>query len=122
MREPQPQIIEVIPQSWYDHIRQDVDEKTKREGVLKGMLAWKNWEQETKKLYEKCYNELISIGENASAEKISELVIDVDNELAEVDKLQLEILAIDADLSVVIPEQKELYKEYSKKLKNIEYK
>lgn len=120
--EPQPSIIQVIPSNWYENIRQNVDNNTKKEGLQKGMLAWTNWETESKQLYEKLYTELLSINEIASAEKVKELIVDVDEELAEAIKMHLEILTINFDLSVIIPDQKEKYKEYSKKIQKIEYK
>lgn len=119
LSEPQPNIIQVIPPDWYKHIRQDVDGNTMRESIQNGMLAWRNWEYETKKLYEKSYNDLISIGEVAAAEKVKELVTDVDEELVEAEGMHLEVLKINLDLSVIIPAQKELCKEYCKKKKKI---
>ena len=120
--EPQPSIIQVIPTSWYEHFRQDIDNTIKQDGIQKGMLAWTNWERETKRLYEKSYSELVSIGEIASAEKVRELIVDVDEELVEADKMHLEVLTINFDLSVIVPDQKEKYKKYSKKLQEINYK
>lgn len=119
---PQPNIIEVIPPSWYDITRQEVSVNMRKDSIQKGMLAWRNWEHETKKLYEQIYQDLISINEVASAEQVRELIIDVDEELAEVERMQLEILSTDTDLSYLIPEQKSLRKEYTKKINNMEYK
>ena len=118
--EPQPSIIKVIPPNWYDITRQDISVNAKKEGIQKGILAWRNWEYETKKLYEQTYNQLINLGEIAGADKIRKLIIDVDNELAEVEQIQLEVLSINFDLTVIIPEQKALQKEYSKKIKNLD--
>ena len=117
--EPQPTIIQTIPPVWYNIDRQQITIQDKQEGIKKGMLAWQNWEYETKKLYEQSYSNLLSIAEVASAEQIKELIIDVDNELVEVEQMYLSILAIDIDLTVIIPEQKELFKTYSKKIKKI---
>lgn len=116
--ESQPNIIQVIPPEWYNHIRQDVDMATLRESIQKGMLAWINWEKETKQLYEKSYNALLSINEVAGAERIKELVIDVSEELVEADKLYLEILHTNFDLSVIIPKQQEIKKKYAKRIKH----
>lgn len=115
--EPQPNIIQTIPSNWYNHSKQDITTELKQESIQKGMLAWRNWEYETKKLYEQAYNDLISISEIAGAELIKELIIDVDNELSEVEKMYLLILNIHADLTVIIPEQEKLYKYYLKKIK-----
>lgn len=119
---PQPNTIEVIPPNWYNTTRQEMNSNLKQESVKKGMLAWRNWEYETKKLYEQLYKDLISIDEIASAEQVRKLVVDVDEELAEVEQMQLEILSTDVDLSMIVPEQKTLCKEYTKKINKLEYK
>ena len=68
---------EIIPQSWYQYTRQDVDTNTKRNSVKVGLQKWVEWEQDTKELYENMYNELIELGEIASAIKIKELICDI---------------------------------------------
>lgn len=45
---------EIIPSSWYKYSRQDVDNGTKKNAVKNGLTLWREWETETKELYEKC--------------------------------------------------------------------
>jgi hypothetical protein len=72
---------DIIPSSWYRYTRQEVDVNTKRNAVKSGIEKWVAWEEETKDLYEKMYNELLSLGEVAAAKKISCFIHDVDCEL-----------------------------------------
>lgn len=117
--ESQPNVIQVIPSNWYKYKKENIDIDTKQEGIRKGFLAWNNWEFETKKLYENCYNELINMNEIAAAEVVRSLVVDVDEELAELMKIYFNILAVNFDLTVLVPEQKEMKKNYLKKMKKI---
>ena len=119
--DPRLNITEIIPQSWYSHVRQDVDRATKQEAVQNGLQRWRSWEYETKRLYQSLYGALLSIGEMAAAEKVGGLVADVDEELAEAEQMYLEALSVGFDLTVIMPDQKEKYKEYSKKLKDIDF-
>lgn len=52
---------DIIPASWFNHKREDVDSNLKRESVKMGIETWVAWETETKKLYEDMYKELISL-------------------------------------------------------------
>ena len=80
---------EVIPESWFEHTRDDVDSATKKNAVKSGLTKWVEWERETKKLYEQMYQELMNIGEVASAFKIKELICDVDCELKKAERYWL---------------------------------
>lgn len=103
----------VIPQNWYKHLSEDVDISTKRSAIDDLMKKWISWEIGTKNLLEKSYKELLNLDEVKSSLFISEFLLDVDEEIIfarkELDNLQ----AINYDMSVIIPEQKELHKEYA---------
>lgn len=77
------------------------------------MKKWISWEIGTKNLLEKSYKELLNLDEVKSSLFISEFLLDVDEEIIfarkELDNLQ----AINYDMSVIIPEQKKLHKEYA---------
>ena len=116
-----PNTTDIIPQSWYPHVRQDVDEGTRREGIRGGLGRWRDWEAETKRLYQDLFGALLSIGEIAVSEVLRELVADVDGELAEAEELFLECSAVSFDLAVIVPDQGKKFKEYSKKIKKIDF-
>lgn len=109
----------VIPDSWYRVSRLDVDNATKKTAIKNGLTIWHNWEKETKKLYESMYKELMSIDEVASALYVKKCICDVDEELKQVERYMLNKMAIDFDLSVIIPEQHEWHENYKCKTKSV---
>lgn len=109
----------IIPASWYEHVRDDVDVGTIKSAVKTGLLKWVSWERETKTLYERMYKELLDIGEVASAAKISEFIRDVDSELKEAERYYLNKEAIGYDMISIIEEQKPCHKKYKTKLQGV---
>lgn len=105
----------IIPDSWYSHVRSDVDMTTKQNGVRSGLTKWVEWERDTKSLYEQMYKELININEVASAFKIKEFICDVDMELKKAERYQLNKEATNYDMSMIIEEQNKKHKKYDKK-------
>lgn len=97
----------IIPSQWYQHNRYDVDPQTKKTAIKNGFELWVQWEQKTKSLYEQLYNELVMIQDIAGAEQLRKLILDVDKELAEATQTLLNLIAVDFDLDVIIPEQKD---------------
>ena len=97
---------EIIPEKWYEHYRTDVDTNTKRQAVKDAFIKWKNWEKETKKLYEQMYVELFNLGEIASARKIAKLVKGVDNELKWVCRKYIDLESADYSIDYILNEQK----------------
>ena len=110
---------EVIPSSWYMHVRQDVDNNTKKNAVRNGLTTWSEWEKETKKLYEQLYKELRELDEISDMCKVKCLIEDVSHELHKVEKYQLNKKAIDYDLVFIIGEQHDMKHKYCQKIKEI---
>lgn len=109
----------VIPDSWYNHVRGDVDASTKKNAVKTGLTKWVEWERETKHLYEEMYKEAMEIGEVASACKIKELIHDVDCELKKAERYWLNKEAINYDIGAIIAEQKRKHDKYKRKMEKI---
>ena len=107
---------EIIPESWYNYTRQDVDATTKKNAVRNGLTKWVDWEKETKQLYEQMYKELIDIDEVASACKIKELIMDVDKELKKAKRYALNKSATNYDLIDIISEQRKKHNKYKRKM------
>lgn len=107
---------EVIPENWYNYTRQDVDANTKKNAVKNGLVAWVEWERESKQLYEEMYKELMDIGEVASACKVKCLVLDVDKELKKAERYLLNKSATNFDLDLIIEEQHDKHEKYKAKL------
>ena len=106
----------VIPEGWFEHVRQDVDINTKRQAVRDGFTKWRDWERDTKKYYSDMYKELCEIGEVASAMKISECVECVDKELKWVERKLLELQAADYSMEFIMDEQQFYHQFYKKKM------
>lgn len=107
----------IIPESWYKYSRQDVDSATKKNAVKNGLTSWVNWEADTKRFYEDMYKQAMEIGEVASACKIKELVMCVDNELKKATRYHLNKEAIGYDIGAIIAEQNKMHDTYKKKIK-----
>ena len=107
---------EMIPQSWYNYTRQDVDNGTKRSAVKTALDKWVDWEKDTKELYEQMYKELMELDEVAGACKVKELICEVDEELKKAERYQLNKMMTEYNLSDIVHEQARKHKKYKKKL------
>jgi len=88
----------LIPDGWYRYNRDDVDNSTKKNAVKNGLNAWREWEEDTKKMYQQLYTELIKIEEIAFACNVKSLILDVDQELADAMTYCLKHNSIDYDI------------------------
>ena len=110
----------IIPDSWYQYNRHDVNSNTRKTAIQNGMDKWVQWEKGTKKLYEKLYQELMTLGETASALEVSKYIEDVSKELAHAEEKLIELKAMDYDIYTIIDNQESIHDKYKKKLKEIE--
>ena len=108
---------DIIPSSWYRYTRQEVDVNTKRNAVKAGIEKWVSWEEETKKLYEKMYGELMSNGEVSAAKKIGCIIRDVDCELKWAQRKHINLVTSDYSMSFILGEQEKLHDWYLGKMK-----
>lgn len=98
----QPQI---IPSSWLQYTRQDVDMKTKQTAVKEGLEYWVEWERSTYDLYQDLYRELFSLGKIADCREIDLLISDVKNEIFNAEQYHLEKISTNYDMTEIINEQ-----------------
>ena len=112
----------IIPDTWYNHVRQDVDNATLQSAVKDGLSKWEKWEESTKELYEQLYIEAMNIGEVAAANFINSFVEDVDCELKKVKRYMLEKKATNYNISDIIMEQHKKHDKYDEKLHTIMYR
>lgn len=104
----------VIPDSWYNYTRQDVDAATIKSAVKSGLTAWIGWEAETKDLYERMYCELLDIGEISTALFLADYIKDVDEEHKKAQGYMLSKVANGFDMTAIIEEQHRTHKKYKK--------
>lgn len=107
----------IIPESWKQFNRFQVDESTRQSYIKYGIDKWVDWEKETKILYQECYQKLMQIGEISAALRISEYIIDVDEELAEAEADSLFCSGLNYNVNDILLEQQKEYKKYQKKIK-----
>lgn len=106
---------EIIPASWYQYKRQDVDTNTKKNAVKMAFEKWEKWEEETLKYYEKMYSELLDLDEIASAKRVGKMVKDVSHELKWVTRKKLDLASADYSISYILGEQKHYHDFYKSK-------
>ncbi|GEM_PF-4583321 len=97
--------ISVIPDSWRNHVKQDVDTATKQRAVKDGFEKWRDWEKQTKELYEKSYSELITIGEISAANSVCNLIYEVAGELRTAERKLIDLAAVNYDMGAIIAAQ-----------------
>ncbi len=97
--------ISIIPDSWRNHVKQDVDTATKQRAVKDGFEKWCDWEKQTKELYEKSYSELLALGEISAAHQVGNLIYEVAGELRIAERKLIDLAAVNYDMSVIVAEQ-----------------
>ena len=106
---------EIIPSSWFTTFRENVNAQTRKEAMKAALNEWLKWEEETKKLYEECYSELLAKQDIAFSEFLVSYINDVDEELIFIKEELLHKTAMDFDIVSILEEQSS----YKKKFKNL---
>lgn len=96
---------EIIPKTWYQYSRQDVDMKTKQTSIKQGLEKWYKWETDTYNLYQKLYQESLKIDKVCDAMEFQKLICDVKEELDEITQYHLNKLSTNYDMVYIIEEQ-----------------
>ena len=109
----------VIPESWYNYTRQDVDPSTKKTAVKNGLTLWVSWEEETKKLYESLYKELCELGEIASANLLIDYITDVTQEVKDAQGYLINKISTGFDMTDIVQEQSKKHKKYKNLINEI---
>ena len=110
---------DVIPESWYNHERKDVDMSTKKNAVKQGLEKWVDWETKTKKLYCEMYKNMVDNGSIASAKFLESYIEDVDCELKKATSYWLNKESMNYDMSVIVSEQQDMKHKYKDKMHSI---
>ena len=104
--------VKAIPSSWYNYSRFDVDMATRKKAIEEAFSKWRVWEKETKAFYCEKFVELTANKSIADANKLNELITDVDMELKHLERQILELKAVDYDSFYVMQEQCKLHDKY----------
>ena len=108
-----------IPSNWYNYTRLDVDNETRKNYVKKIYEDWYKWEKETKEFLEEQFKTLTENHKIADANKVNDLICDVDQELKRLTRKMLEYKAVNYDLNYIIYCQPEMHEYYKEKTKEI---
>ena len=108
-----------IPTNWYGYARMDIDPSTRKTAVKDAFMKWYEWESDTRALLEKKFKELTDMGCIAYANKVNQLINDVDQELKHVTRDLIKYKAVDWDMCMISMEQDEMHECYRQKEKEI---
>ena len=111
---------EVIPSSWENYSRQEVDTQTKQQAVKNAMEMWVKWERDTLKLYEQLYSELIANDDICAGLYVADLIKDVSEEVKAAELLHIELSTLKYDILAIAEMQDELHKKYGEIIKEME--
>lgn len=102
----------VIPEDWYKYDRMDVPSTVRKQTVQRAMEQYKDWESGTKELYQKCASYLLAWQKVEDFNRVNKLVQEVSCELKKVERLLLELRAVDFDMVHVVSIQQEYHDKY----------
>lgn len=112
-------VVDVIPDSWYNATRFQVSDSDRKTHLKDLFNKWRTWEIETKSFLQSSFKELCSMGAIASANKVNELICDVDEELKCLEREILEFSAVGWDMVYIIEIQYDMHEKYKKKTKEL---
>ena len=109
----------LIPDSWHNYKRWEVDVGSKRNAVKTMLDHWVSWERETKKMYQDMSHELSMSGEVSASLYVDRLVKEGDCELKKADRIMIDLASADYDMTYILDMQKPLHDKYKKLAKKI---
>lgn len=105
--------VEVIPSDWNKYTRMDVTVPVRKQAVQRAVEQYRAWEVETKALYERCAYYLLEWHMISDFNKINGLIEDVSCELKCLEKLCLQLKAMDYDPGYIESIQEHYHHKYS---------
>ena len=111
-------VIDVIPSSWYNADRFKVTDSDRKMKVKELFSKWREYETEVKLSLQHSFQELVELGAIASANKVNELICDVDMELKCLEREMLEYCSLNWDMLYIIEKQDMIHDKYEEKTKN----
>ena len=102
----------VIPQAWYKYDRMDVDISTKRNGIEAGFKIWKDWENETVKLYSELMKELYTMGDIPAYCYLMKIIETVNSEFHRIVDRILVLAGTNYDMTYISEAQEDLIEKF----------
>lgn len=107
--------VSMIPDGWLTANRISVGRSAKQKAVEDGFNAYREWETETKKLYETYSRKLRDLGAVADAVFLESMVEDVSEELKRLERIITDLISAGYDMVYVVESQKKLHDKYKEK-------
>lgn len=108
----------MIPTSWENATRQQVDESTRRKIIKQFFIDWRDWEINARTKYIQWYKKLIEDGYIDASCKILELIKDNEKEIKCLERQIIEYESISWDMNYIMFHQEQIHEEYRKKEEN----
>lgn len=112
----------VIPSEWLKYSQFDVTPQVRIQAVQSGFKRYSEWEEETLDFYQRCATLLFELGNIADYNYVNELIDDVNDELAELHKLWLQLKAMNYDTSYTESIQEDLHTKYKREMRELSIK
>lgn len=110
---------EVIPKDWYKHTRMDIDDNVVAKYVRAAMKMYKEWEEETKCIYECIACAFMEQGKLTDYNIMCCYVEDVQKELKKIYKLCEELSDTGYDSLYITEIQNRIHEEYKNKMRKL---
>lgn len=110
----QVEIPKFIPSEWSRYTTEDIDDTVISKFVRAALKEWKNWEEQTKELYEEQCDILTRANLVSDCEYVKELILDVEKEIKKVTKLIEKLNGTGYDATMIHGMQDKYQKTYKK--------
>lgn len=104
-----------IPESWYEYTRFEVTPQLIKQYTELAFNKYKDWEEDTKRIYEEFSKSLLDMGNVADAEMVNCLIKDVTCELNDLYGVLLRLKAVNYDIIYMLDMQPEFLDKYNEK-------
>lgn len=110
---------DIIPVEWYKHTRMDIDDNVVAKYARMAIKTYREWEHETKEMYECIACIFMERGELCDYELINCYVKDVQHELKKIYRLCEELNDVGYDTVYIMEIQKRIHNEYKNKMRKL---
>lgn len=107
--------VQMIPEGWKNANRISVGKSTKQKAVEDGFNEYRQWESDTKALYEKYAVTLRDNGHISDALRVEMLVDDVDGELKCLERMLVDLISAGYDMVYIVESQNSIHDRYKRK-------
>jgi hypothetical protein len=111
--------VDAIPIDWYKHTRMDIDDNVISKYVRSAMKQYKEWEEETKELYQDICCVFLEQGKIVDYEIMKHYLEDVQCELKKIYRLCEELNDVGYDTIYISEIQDKLHDDYKNKMKHM---